>query len=240
MMNSKLLCQGNRAEAIMALLDGPKQASALPGSNTQNKIATVRPLIAPGMVRVTGHLYSLTDVGKTYALFMKAFADMEEVFKDPFWQTHDLGSIPDHLKIKIGMLKGGGVVYPNHNVSKAQDNFIDLLTHAKRIHGASSFNLAGYSEMITEALANGAEIDLILAPAVIQSLSPADINAWQATGRFRLHIKEVKAALAVADNTLSIGLFDEAGVYDPTQDFICRSEDAAEWGRELFHYYLSK
>ena len=64
-------------------------------------------------------------------------------------------------------------------------------------------------------------------------------NSWVGHGpRFKIHIREVKAAFAVADGVLFLGMFDHAGVIDLLQEWVCESERAAEWGRELFEYYL--
>lgn len=240
MVITKLLCSDIRQRAMLKMLGDHIRASDVEASSSSNFIQAIRPLIKAGFVERDGlNSYSLTGPGRILALQLREMIDAVEVLQDPFWRTHNLSSIPDHLKMKIGMLNGGAVVCPNHNITAAQDNFVYLLTHAKRVRGASSFNLSGYEDMVSEALANGAEVDLILTPAVVQTLSPENISAWQATGRFHLHVRAVRAAaLAVADNTLSLGLFDEAGVYDPTQDFVCQSERAAEWGRELFEYYL--
>lgn len=237
---ANLLCSRNRYDIAVRLLDGPCQVRDLPGSATPAKIASMNPLIDSGLIEKDGHCYQLSNVGVAFVLSLKSMLDMEEVLADSFWRTHDLSSIPPPLLARIGALKGGSVVKPNGYLMKAQMNFIELVTHAKSIKGASSFNLPGYQEMITAALDHGANIELILSPAVMPTLDPEVLKSWQATGRFLLHVREVKAAVTIADNTLSLGLFGPAGVYDATQDFVCESEQAAEWGRELFEYYLKK
>ena len=91
-----------------------------------------------------------------------------------------------------------------------------------------------------KALANGAEVELILAPEVLTTMDPSIIEDWQASGRFKLHVRKVKAAFAVADDMLFLALFDQAGIIDALSEWVCESERAAEWGRELFRYYLEK
>lgn len=240
MLIKDILCSDRRREALVRMLAGPVMANEFRPTTTANMNDALRPMIDAGYIRKDGHYYHLTGPGRSIALQVTAMMDAEEVLQSDFWLKHDLSSIPDRLLMRIGELRGGEVVMPNGDLLKAQVNFVAILTHAKRIWGASSFSLPEYPAMITEALENGAEIELILSPACIQALRHEDILAWQATGRFRLHVREVKAALAVADDTLSLGLFDFAGLYDPMQDYVCRSERAAEWGKELFRYYLGE
>lgn len=222
------------------MLTGPKKGSELPGDTTSNKIAAIRPLLKCGLVEKDGYDYGLSQIGRIYALALQESLDMEEVLKNDFFKKHDLSSIPDKLLLRIGALKGGGVVCPNGNAMKAQDNFMDHVAAAKRIVGASCINVDGYQEMISNALDNGAEVELILAPEVLTTMDPGIIVAWQATGRFKLHVKKVKAAFAVADDMLFLALFDPAGIIDALSEWVCQSERAAEWGRELFQYHLMR
>lgn len=222
------------------MLTGPKKGAELPGDTTSNKIHAIRPLLKAGTVEKVGVNYELSQIGRIYALALQESLDMEVVLKNDFFKKHDLSSIPDKLLLRIGALKGGGVVCPNGNAMKAQDNFMEHVAAAKRIYGASCINVDGYQEMISAALTNGAEVELILAPDVLTTMNPSIIEGWQASERFRLHVKKVKAAFAVADDMLFLALFDQAGIIDALSEWVCESERAAEWGRELFRYYLEK
>lgn len=222
------------------MLTGPKKGSELPGDTTSNKIHAIRPLLTAGIVEKVGVNYELSQIGRIYALALQESLDMEVVLKNDFFKKHDLSSIPDKLLLRIGALRGGGVVCPNGNAMKAQDNFMEHVAAAKRIYGASCINVDGYQEMISAALANGADVELILTQEVIMTLDRGIFQNWQASGRFTAHVREVKAAFTVADSTLFLALFDYAGIIDALSEWVCESEPAAEWGRELFRYYLGE
>lgn len=238
MILSKLLCSAVRREAVLMLLDGPRKGSDLPGDTTSNSIAAIRPLLKCGLVEKDGYDYSLSQVGRAFGLALRDGLGMEEVLRDAFFRSHDLSSIPDRLLTKIGALKGGGVVCPNGSTMRAQNNFMQNVAAAKRICGASCIHVDGYQEMISAALANGADVELILSPEVLTTMNPGIIESWQASGRFVLHVRKVKAAFAVADDMLFLALFDRAGIIDALSEWVCQSERAAEWGKELFEYYL--
>jgi predicted transcriptional regulator len=240
MVITKLLCSDIRQRAMLKMLGDHIRASDVEASSSSNFIQAIRPLIKAGFVERDGlNSYSLTGPGRILALQLREMIDAVEVLQDAFWRTHRLDYIPDHLLYTIGALKGGGVVAPNSHVTRAQVSFIDHVTHAKKIFGASSIYVEGYPEMISAALDNGAEVELILTQSVIMQIDRDVFNSWVGHGpKFKIHIREVKAAFAVADGVLFLGMFDHAGVIDLLQEWVCESERAAEWGRELFEYYL--
>ena len=240
MVITKLLCSDIRQRAMLKMLGDHIRASDVEASSSSNFIQAIRPLIKAGFVERDGlNSYSLTGPGRILALQLREMIDAVEVLQDAFWRTHRLDYIPDHLLYTIGALKGGGVVAPNSHVTRAQVSFIDHVTHAKKIFGASSIYVEGYPEMISAALDNGAEVELILTQDVIGKIDRDIFNSWLARpAQCKVDIREVKAAFAVADGILFLGMFDYAGVVDLLQEWVCESERAAEWGRKLFEYYL--
>ena len=240
MMISKILCSDLRRDAMLKMLSGPVRAADIGNerSATTNKINAIKPLIDSGYIEKDGYDYRLTGPGRIIALQVRQMADSMKVLQDDFFEQHDLSSIPDRLLMRIGALKGGGVIQPNGDAMKAQHNFMDHVTTSKKICGASCFNVDGYEDMISFALANGAEIELILSPEVLTTLDHKILESWQASGNFVLHVRKVKAAFTVADDMLFLAMFDPAGIIDALSEWVCQSEEAAEWGRELFKYYL--
>lgn len=237
-MVKEILCSDRRREALLKMLSGPIMANEFRPVTTANMNDALRPMIAAGYVWKDGYYYRLTGIGRGVALQVKAMIDSEEVLQEQFFQAHDLGTLPDRFLMRIGALKGGGVVQPNGDAMKAQHNFMDHVATSKKICGASCFNVDGYEGMISTALVNGAEVELILSPEVLTTLDHKILESWQASGRFALHVRKVKAAFTVADDMLFLALFDPAGIIDALSEWVCQSEAAAEWGRELFRYYL--
>lgn len=239
-MINKILNSSIRSSILIGLLNRKTRLKDLSDAATQNTNNSIRPLIEAGMVeRLCEGEYRLTNRGRALTLIYQDILDAEEVLQADFWQGHDMSSIPDSLLRLIGMLKGGGIVHPNGDQMKAQRNFVDLVSNAKEIWGASSINAPGYEAMISEALRNGAEVNLILTRAVIDTIDPSQIHAWQCEAKFHLWKKEIRAAFTVADNVLLLGLFNTNGQIDPFQEYVCESEKARDWGKMLFDYYLS-
>lgn len=240
MVITKLLCSDIRQRAMLKMLGDHIRASDVEASSSSNFIQAIRPLIKAGFVERDGlNSYSLTGPGRILALQLREMIDAVAVLQDEFWRTHRLDYIPDRLLYTIGALKGGGVVAPNSHVTRAQVSFIDHVAHAKKIFGASSIYVEGYPEMISAALDNGAEVELILTQDVIGKIDRDIFNSWLARpAQCKVDIREVKAAFAVADGILFLGMFDHAGVIDLLQEWVCESERAVGWGRELFEYYL--
>jgi predicted transcriptional regulator len=137
---------------------------------------------------------------------------------------------------KIGRLKDGCIAHPNGDQMKAQRDYIGKVLSAREIYGVSSVNMVGYAEMISHALANGAKVSLVLSQAVIETLSPGQIDKWSASGKFSLKIADNQAAFTVADDALLLGLYRD-GKIDPFQEWVVIGPNAREWGLELFHSF---
>lgn len=232
----KLICSGMRQDIMRRLLDGPERLTKLrPESKKQAINTAIQPLLDDGLIVGQGGVYHLTDLGRAYALVLRNTINSAEVLQADFWKVHDLSSIPDGLLARIGDLIGGEVVCPNGDLLKAQHNFIEVVLNAKVIYGVSSVFFQEWPGMILQDIQNGAEVHLILSPDVKRKLPKEFLEAG-----FDLQFKPCQAAFTIADNTLSLGLFAKGGGYDPMQDFICESEKAAAWGKDLYNYYRNQ
>ena len=234
----KLIGSDIRREIMLRLLEGPERLTQLrPKSAKQAVNNAIQPLLEEGLIEGQGGLYSLTDFGRVHALILQNVVDSVEVLQSDFWRVHDLSSIPDHLLARIGDLAGGQVVCPNGDLLKAQHNFVDVVSQAKEIYGASSVFFHEWPGMIIVAIEAGAAVRLIFTPDVFEKVKKSALGAYLEHHRFDYSVREFQAAFTIADNTLSLGLFAIGGGYDPLQDFICESPKAAAWGRALYEYY---
>lgn len=242
MQIENLICSGIRQEILRGLLDGPPRAlSDLVSERRRQNINTaLQPLLDEGLVTRENGIYSLTDVGRCYALVLRTISQSASVLQDHFWKSHDLGLIPDFLLQRISDLAGGHVVYPDGDFVAAQKNFSDALRNAKVIYGASSVYVQGWPEAIVEALEAGGEVHLIFTPDVLDKVE--DSVLWR---RFRLEgidceTRNFQAAFTIADDTLYLGLFVRGGGADLIREYVCSGEKAVAWGMDLYNYYLNK
>jgi predicted transcriptional regulator len=53
--------------------------------------------------------------------------------------------------------------------------------------------------------------------------------------KLRIYVKEdIKVALALTENSFSLGLFSPSGMYDDRMDLLSDSNESIEWGERLF------
>lgn len=241
------MSEGKR-KTLVALLCGPMDAASLSiaiGSDKSTAIHFAAALRKEGLTAKDGTLYSLTSVGRIQAVLLRSMAAGKAAIEEnkAFWERHDVSSIPDDHMGQIGLLAGCQCVQDNGlTVMKSLANFIDLMRQAKEFYGASSVIAPGRVDMISGLIQKGAEVDLILSESIIKLIPPDVIKAWVTHENFRLYEMpdSCKAAFAVTEEVLSLGLYLPDGHYDTNQDLICRGAGAVKWGRKLFEHYKEK
>ena len=237
-----------RVKIIFSLYYHGSQAvselSARVGADTSTLLHAIKPLQNGGLVG-RGPTYELTHTGHIKALFLsELISGLAAVSQnEQFWQSHDLSGIPTYLLARLGRLEGGICIQdePN-NLLRSQAVFIENVSKAKRIAGVSPIIAPGYTDMVSSLLEGGASVSLILTSSIISIIGPQTIQSWLASGNFRLFeiLDGIKVAFTIADDSLFLGLYSNDGTYDPLRDLVCRGQDAVEWGRELFEFYLKQ
>lgn len=246
--NLKLLTGSEtRTNILLALRDGPKNLPELVlalGVRDTTVSHSLKPLVDARIVEAPPRgQYSLTAIGQAKAILLGSMltglATLEE--NSSFWASHDLSSIPQELLVRVGQLSGGVVMRDEPpTIWAAQNAFIDAVSKATHFWGVSPILGPGYEEMILGLLARGAEVNLILTDSVFKQIDKESLETAMSYQGFNLYTIEdgVKVAFTVTDSLVSIALFNPDGSYDPSEDLICESPAAVEWGRSLFERFL--
>lgn len=237
-----------QTNALLALLKGPKNVTDLSeaiGSDKSTTIHFATALRKVGYVAKEGSLYGLTSIGQMHAMLYHNMVTGKAAIEEnkAFWECHEVSSVPDDLLAEIGLLAGCQCVQDNgRKVGQSLENFIRLMSRAIEFHGASSVIAPGHAEMISGLLNKGATVELILSESIIALLPRDSLRFWQECGDFTLYEMPdtCRAAFAVTEEILSLGLYLPDGHYDTNQDLICRGPGAVKWGMKLFEYYREK
>lgn len=195
--------------------------------------------------------YALTNIGRITTLKLLDFSDAAEVLKkhERFWLEHDLSGIPEHMMERIGWLKNSDVVLINSlDIIKTHTVFVQFVKPAKWIKGVSPIFSADYPVVFKEAIEKNVSIQAILTDAVLKKTIDAlgkenfDKLIFDCKYNFDISVTDenLKVAFTVTDGFLSLGLFTNNGIYDPTHDLISTDNKAIQWGIELFDYYREK
>ncbi|NJD76891.1 MAG: winged helix-turn-helix domain-containing protein [Candidatus Methanoperedens sp.] len=190
--------------------------------------------------------YALTNIGRITALKLLDFSDTIEVLykHERFWLEHDLSGIPQHIMMKIGLLKNSTLVEnTSTDIFKVHRTFLDLLKNAKEIRGVSPFFIPEFVSLFKELIIeNNTDIHLILTNEVYGKLDKEFLEKICSDNnyKFKLNIikQNVNIGFTVTDYFLSVGFYLNDGTYDFSKDLICYDKEARDWGLELFDYYI--
>jgi predicted transcriptional regulator len=193
--------------------------------------------------------YSLTNTGIIIAMKLIDFCNAAEVLQkhNIFWSEHDLSGIPHDLTEKIGWLKNSNlIVIDTLNIIKPHEHYISSLSNAKWIKGVTPIFSSDYSNAYKVLAEKNINIKLILSQNVLKKLievmGPDDLNYLINKHKVEIFVTDenLKVAFTVTDAFFSLGLFNNNGVYDISQDLISTDDMAIRWGHELFKYFQEK
>ncbi len=193
--------------------------------------------------------YALTKIGRILTLKVADFSDAVDVLKnyERFWLEHDLSGIPDDMMEKIGWLRDSNVVQIDSlDIVKTHESFVRFIKRAKWIKGVSPVFSSDYPVVFKEIIEKNVRTELILTDGAlkktIDALGKKKFDNLISNYQLDLLVidENLKVAFTVTNGFISIGLFTNNGLYDPTHDLISTDNKAIQWGNEFFEYYRAK
>jgi len=193
--------------------------------------------------------YALTKIGMILTLKLADFSNAVDVLKkhERFWLEHDLTGIPEHLMEKIGWLRDSNIIQIDSlDIIKTHESFVRFIKPAKWLKGVSPIFSADYPVVFKEMIERNVNTQAIVTDAVLKKTIDAfgKENFDKLISKYQLDLsvtdENLKVAFTVTDGFLSVGLFTNNGLYDPTHDLISTDNKAIQWGSELFEYYRGK
>jgi len=237
------------------LLDSDKKLSDLKGNIDTTETTILHVLKEFEKLDLTiknAGVYSLSSLGRIEAQISRdthTATQALEKFKS-FWLNHDVQPIPPHLMSKLGMLHEATIIKSETSeLGKVHNTFVKILMNAKRILGISPIFHPDYVGIFKNMLNLGGNIDLIVTDEVFNRTFEAAITSgegelfqkFMVDGHLNIYlIDNIKIALTVTDNSLSLGLFNLNGEYDYSTDLLATDPAALIWGDEVFAHYLKQ
>ena len=238
-----------KLKLMLSLLVGGKDLGELRdiiGSSGSTIIHALQDLEDIKLTRKDDKTYKLTSLGKVFSLFLEeanSMAGVLEKFQD-FWLRHDVEAIPTDLLKHIGDLEDSYLVRDSRTeLAKVHMTFQEILQTSRNLKGASPIFHPDYIGIFQQLLNAGAEVELILTKEVldrtISLVDPEEILNHIQNDRLRVYIMDdLRTALAVTENSFSLGLFTLNCAYDYSMDLISNSKSSIYWGEQLFEELL--
>ncbi|QUH23835.1 winged helix-turn-helix domain-containing protein [Methanobacterium alkalithermotolerans] len=244
-----------RLNILSSITEYPKAMKEIKEENDLSFAAisnNMKRLLEENMVIKIEDKYLISQIGllKLYSLmdFLKLMSSTKKF--EELWLNHDMGGVPDFLLEDLGALKDSELIKANYkDVFKPYTEYSKLLENAKEIKGVSPFFNPSDVDLFDQLSEKGIKIELILTAEVLEQIVKTsklrdifkdlkrvmdkNLSMW-------VYNDKISVAFTVSDNFLSLGLMNDDGSYDQNRDLVSSSNDAVNWGENLFNYYLSK
>jgi len=256
MMEYRALAKSELKQRILqSLLSGDKKLSDIKADIVSSETTILHALKDLEKMRLTKKsesTYGLSPLGTLEASITQGYLraiDTLDKFSD-FWLTHNVRPITNIAILNLGKLLESKIVCTESNeLRKVHDNLIKIMNTSKKIRGLSPVFHADFFTSFKSILNNGGTIELILSNQVLnKTLEKAVSNEDSAlfekylkNQQLQIYVQDdLKIALTITEDTLSMGLFYPNGQYDYNTDLISFHPQALQWGDELFQEYLKE
>jgi predicted transcriptional regulator len=165
--------------------------------------------------------------------------EVVEKFK-VFWLSHNVDDIPAHLLQNIGALKDSQLVCTQASeLGIVHQTFMEAIKKSKKFKGISPIFHPDFISSFGQLLVQESTIELIISSEVLNKIAGfVDfelVSKYLAEDKLKVFLNDdLKIALALTENSFSLGLFALSGTYDDSMDLRSTNPEAINWGERLF------
>lgn len=187
-------------------------------------------------------VYRLSSLGLIEAKIFKEYilnSEVIEKFK-VFWLSHDISDIPPRLLLNIGALSNTLWVQTQASeLGIVHQTFLETLKISKQIKGISPIFHPDFISLFGQLLDQGCTIELIVNSDVLKKImnyvDNNSVKKYLLSDKLKIFLNNnIKIALALTENSFSLGLFALSGIYDDSTDLLSNNAQALAWGEQLF------
>jgi predicted transcriptional regulator len=265
-----LFLSEKRKELLLFLKDGTKSSDEIKNAFDfpwKSMIPQIRKLVEWDLITYDKGNCTLTPMGHIIVKNLENFLMTLEVHEKyrKYWIKHDLSSIPEGLRCRIGDLCECEILEPDiPNIFEQHEETLNRINGSERIMAFVSVHHPAQLIVYSELMEKGTKLDLIMTEDVYSivkgdrtpTLSILQIESPIFHSLKEKYEKEIENLfndphscifvykgeikplnLIVTDTFFSLTLPDSAGKYN--NSMITSSENSAIlWGKALFNYYV--
>ena len=226
---------------ILNTLDGAKTLSKIADDTGRAKSTVCQwanMLADFGLIRksVDGGVvhYEVTALGAVLREKLRDVVEFVEALNQAgnYFSSHDISPVPVDLLEDLRCLKECRIVQTTDPYELCGE-LSEVLCNSSWIYGVFSVFHPKLLEMLS-SLAKEKRVMLILSERAFEKAGQ-ELSGFEEV----LICEGLRLNLTVAERGLSLSLYSAKGEYDPSL-LMCTSENAVEWGRRLFEYYMGR
>ncbi|KXS43081.1 MAG: hypothetical protein AWU59_1325 [Methanolobus sp. T82-4] len=237
-----------RKNVLLLLNDGPQKMEVILNhldTTRQGMLPQIRTLEKHKLVTGSNDTYRLTTIGKLIVDELLPLLNTLEVLDSDlnYWGNHNLDFVPAYLLKRLHELGTcSRIEVPFPEMFDEDEHFIEEAKRTKYIKNITTFLFPNFKKTFSELLENCVEISVIITEELYEKLMQENADDFD----YLLHKPNISfyiypekynfLSISLTDHAVMLRLLTDEGKYD-NKRFICSSEDARKWGRDLFEYY---
>ncbi|WP_292463478.1 winged helix-turn-helix domain-containing protein [Methanolobus sp.] len=244
-----IFASGKRKGVLQLLKDGPQEMEYLLKS-----LDTTRQALLPQIRTLEDHYlidqhkdaYQLTIIGKLLVDKMTPFLETIEVLDAniDYWGTHNIDFIPPHLLKEIKEIKNCEIINPPLTDLYSLHKSFHLNQKTESTYTVTNFLYPDYCTIFTDLIDNGITVNYIVSKELFDKIKIEHCNNFQSFMKSKLfnffsYNKKMNFLFFTFDDFhIVISLLKKDGDFD-SKFILCSTQDALNWGKEMFDYYLN-
>ena len=161
-----------------------------------------------------------------------------------FWLDHDISALSKKDLNKLSSLEGSELIRCNSmDIYKTHKEFKRLFKNSKNLKVIFPYLHPEYPKLIRRLILKGIKVDLIVSKDILNSFLK-DIGKdvvkkgiYEGNFSIKYFTEDIKIALAISNEFVSLGLFRLDGTYDQNRLLLSNKQKAINWGLTIFDYY---
>ena len=161
-----------------------------------------------------------------------------------FWLDHDISSLSIEDLRKLSSLEGSELIKCNYtDIYRTHKEFKRIFKDSKHLKVIFPYMHPEYPKLIRRLILKGIKVELIVSKGIlntfVKDIGKDVVRKGLSDGNFSLKYVEedIKIALAISNQFISVGLFKSDGTYDQNRLLLSDKKKAIVWGLNLFKSY---
>ena len=238
-----------RLKVLVDLLNGPLKIRDINRNSLlsySSVSSNVHKLCKDGYVEKIHNSFQLTNLGYIYITILMDFHDVMSTISDfsDFWLDHDISSLSLEDLRKLSSLEGSELIKCNYtDIYKTHKEFKRVFKDSKYLKVIFPYMHPEYPKLIRRLILKGVRVELIVSQGILTSfvkdIGKDVVKKGLSDGNFSLKYidEDIKIALAVSNQFVSIGLFKSDGTYDQNRLLLSEKQKAILWALTIFRSY---
>ena len=237
-----------RKNVLLLLKDGPREMNTLLNSLKTTRtglLPQIRILEEKQLVAKYNDTYKLTTIGKLIVDQMRVLIDTIEILDADidYWGTHNFDFIPPDLLNRINELRHHRIIAPPITDLYSLHKTFHKDRTTEYVYSVGNIFYPDYYPRFTEMINNKITINYIVSEGLFDKIKTEyyeNVKVFLKSDYFKLYVYHKKMNFlffTFDDYHIVINPFTKDEKFD-SKYILCSTEDALEWGKDLFEHYL--